>query len=191
VKLSQQLVMTPQLQQAIQLLSKPHAEAVALLREKASGLRELGADEVDPLDALELAEAKDAAREPWLWQRLPMLPAVPGQPEADVWLTGTPLVATANGNVPRYFVDASTSRDALWALRAVRQRSRTYEKVASELVAANEPWLRTGEGSATRVKLSVVAEKIGMHASTVERVCSAGVLQSARGFTRFADLIAR
>ncbi|MFT3713447.1 MAG: hypothetical protein QM817_37805 [Archangium sp.] len=184
MKLGQQLVMTPQLQMAIQLLSKPHAEVVAVLREQAAGLRELNADEVDPLDANDLEEG-------WLWQRLPMLPRLADQPEPDVWLTGEPLVATANGTLPRFFVDASTSREQQFVLRAVRQRARTYEKVAAVLVAANEAWLRSGAGEATPVKFRDVAQKIGMHESTIQRVCGAGVMQSARGLVRFDALVAR
>ncbi|MBL8912855.1 MAG: hypothetical protein JNM17_19335 [Archangium sp.] len=73
--LKQQLMLTPQLQLAIQLLSKP------LLAQQTSGMRALAADETDPLDASELEAAREEAREPWLWQRLPMLPCVEGQPD--------------------------------------------------------------------------------------------------------------
>lgn len=79
--LKQQLMLTPQLQLAISLLSKPHAEVVALLAQQTSGMRALAADETDPLDASELEAAREEAREPWLWQRLPMLPRVEGQPD--------------------------------------------------------------------------------------------------------------
>lgn len=177
-----QLLMTAQLKLAIELLSKPHAQVVTVLREHAAGLRELRPDEVDPLDARDLEDG-------WVWQRLPMLPVVAGQPEPDVWLTGEPLVVTANGTLPRFFVDESASREAQWILRAVRQRARAYAKVAAELVAANEAWLRTRAGAPTRVTLRAVAEKIGMHESTISRVCSVGVMQSARGFTHFDELV--
>lgn len=187
--LKQQLVMTPQLQLAISLLSKPHAEVVALFAKQAAGLRELGADETDPLDARELEEAGEDDRAPWLWQRLAMLPRVEGQPEADVWLTGNPLVATANGAVPRFATDSSTPRDVAWFLRAVRQRSRTFETIAAVLVAENEVFLRTGEGSAKPLRASEIAQRVGMHASTIERVCSVGVMQSERGFTSFGSLL--
>lgn len=188
MKLGSQLVMTPQLQLAISLLSKPHAEVATLLAQHAAGLRELGADETDPLDARELEDAREDERAPWLWQRLPMLERVEGQPEADVWLTGDPLVATANGTLPRYATDASTTREVAWVLRAVRQRSRTFETIAAVLVAENEVFLRTGDGKAKQLRFSEAAQRVGMHASTIERVCSVGVMQSARGFTSFASL---
>ncbi|MBM4776163.1 MAG: hypothetical protein GQE15_00545 [Archangiaceae bacterium] len=174
--------MTKQLQLAVRLVSMSRAELTSYLRAEAQGLglRPLAGDEVDPLEVQEAQEAQKEGRAPWtLEQRQPFAPTAE---EPDVWVEGVSVFANGSGERWVCEREGEAAREGLWLLRAVRQRHRTYEKVAACLCEGNE--------LASPVKQTVesVAERIGLHVATVERVVAAGVLQSHHGVLRFSAL---
>jgi DNA-directed RNA polymerase specialized sigma54-like protein len=181
----QSLTMTPQLQQAIKLLTMPFAEVRALLESEAErlGLRRLADDEVDPLDQSELAAAEEEHRAPWTFSR-----SVLGAPEADVWRIGDRLIS--NGSVPRFVVPSGgPDKEATWLMNAVRQRAKTFQRVASALVEANQPWLDGTEATPARVSKRALVQSLGMHSSTLDRVAHAGMMETARGLSRFETFL--
>lgn len=189
-------VMTPQLQLAIRMLSLSQAACSELLeaeRARLGVLRHLGDHEEDPLETAERATAEEEGRAPWLLSRVRLIDSQSTEP--DVWVTGTPPVAAANGSGPRFTVideaDPAVNREATWLLMALRQRLRTFERVAAVAVAANHDYFAGATDEPTRLSIREVAQGAGLHESTIERVAGAGLIQSARGFTRFDELIGR
>jgi len=178
IKLSQQLVMTPQLQLAIKLLATPSQELAALIA-PTPGIEPAEPGDPDPLQTPndeELELQTETGVTPWSF--LIERPAELAPAEADVWIFGNPPVARANRAVlPRL---RGTGRDAAWLLRALRQRSKTYERVVEALLEAR-PQLAVAAGPIEPVPLRHVAETIGMHESTIMRVCSACRIQNLHG----------
>jgi RNA polymerase sigma-54 factor len=70
---------------------------------------------------------------------------------------------------------------ANWLVRALDQRQRTIDKVASEIVKQQEGFFLHGVAHMRPLTLRQVAEAIGMHESTVSRVTSNKYLSCARG----------
>ena len=75
--------------------------------------------------------------------------------------------------------DRDRIRDASWLLRALRQRARTYEKVVGA-IAELRPRLAIAD-KIDAVPVREIAEKIGMHESTITRVASAVRWQNRLG----------
>ena len=208
LKLSQQLVMTPQLQLAIRLLSTPTHELAAVLvswHDAHPGvLVELSPGEPDPYDDEDRRMTEDdggtwtplrehspfaAAAPPAPTSGGPFVPVfatapMPAPSRADVWVSGDPPRAKANGRAfPRYRIatdDKDEAREARWLLRALRQRARTYAKVVQGVVDLR----RAGDADPTR---RAVAEAIGMHESTIERVIAACRFETAGGMFRLVE----
>jgi hypothetical protein len=191
LKLSQALVMTPQLQMAIKLLSTPARELDAFVArsigEHAGALVALGDGEPDPLEAQGDEEIADGVP-PFTFVVEDPFPSL----GADVWVFGNPPQARANRAVlPRLRVDRSATPDAMraaaWVLRSLRQRARTYEKVVQtivdrrpQLAIALEP--EKVDAVATRD----IADAVGMHESTIQRVAAACTFQTLHGLRGFA-----
>lgn len=72
-------------------------------------------------------------------------------------------------------------QSANWLVKALDQRARTIIKVASEIVKQQEGFFRNGVSQLRPLTLRAVAEKIGMHESTVSRVTSNKYLACERG----------
>ncbi len=72
-------------------------------------------------------------------------------------------------------------QSANWLIKALDQRARTIVKVASEIVVQQEGFFREGVSQLRPLTLRAVAEKIGMHESTVSRVTSNKYLSCDRG----------
>jgi len=207
-KLAQQLVMTPQLQLAIRLLSTPtHELAAALAPWHAAHpgvLVELSADEPDPYDDEDRRITEDDGGT-WTPFRehspfaaapapapasggvyVPVFATAAASPpsRADVWVSGEPPRAEANGRAfPRLRVatdDKDQAREARWLLRALRQRARTYAKIVQGVVDLRRA---NGEDPTRRQ----VAEAIGMHESTIERVIAACRFETADGMRRLVE----
>jgi RNA polymerase sigma-54 factor len=70
---------------------------------------------------------------------------------------------------------------ANWLARSLDQRRRTMLKVADEIVRQQEAFLRRGVRGLRPLALKDVAERIGMHESTVSRVTSNKYMQTPRG----------
>jgi DNA-directed RNA polymerase specialized sigma54-like protein len=186
--------MVPQLELALRVLSLSRAAFDEFLEEGATRLgvlRQLGEHEEDPLEVAERADAAEEGRAPWSLSRARHFDSLSAQP--DVWVTSTPPVATANGAGPRYVVIDSSAepvtKEAQWLLRAARQRARTFEHVAAVAVAQNHHFFSRTVDTPRLLSTRQVAQAAGLHESTIERVAGVGLIQSARGLTRFDELI--
>src|SRR5512140_372995 len=183
--LSQQLVMTPQLQMAIRLLATPTAQLQSML-DQITGLEP--ASDADP-DLLEpTSEEREAADEDGtpLWSFAVERP--PGfRDDVDVWIAGDPPAARA-GRHPlphvRTIPGATPDqlREAAWFARALRQRAKTYERVVGALLACR-PQLATAQRASDLRPVAVreLAEAVGMHESTVTRVAAGCRFQTSHG----------
>jgi DNA-directed RNA polymerase specialized sigma54-like protein len=105
-------------------------------------------------------------------------PAELAEAHADVWIFGNPPVARANRNVlPRL---RGTGTAAAWLFRSLRQRSKMYERVVEALLEAR-PQLAVAAGTIDPVPLRRIADQLGIHESTLARVCSACRVQNLHG----------
>jgi len=187
LKLSQALVMTPQLQQAIKMLATPSHERAALIA-STRGVEPAQPGDPDPLQATSVDEQElqeETGVTPWSF--LLERPAELGESNADVWIYNNPPVARSNRSVlPRLRAiagaDPETLREAVWLFRSLRQRAKTYERVVETLLELR-PQLAIASSSEafTPVPLRTVAEKVGMHESTITRVVSACRIQNLHG----------
>ena len=80
-----------------------------------------------------------------------------------------------------YIADAWET--AAWLERAVDQRARTVLKVARAVVEAQDAFFENGIASLSPLTMRMVAERIGMHESTVSRVASGKTIEGPRGLT--------
>ena len=192
LKRSKQLVMTPQLQLAIKLLGTPSRDLGPLLAgwhtEHPGAVEELPIGAPDPADEAEHAVAAEGEVEPWFY------PAEGDDPlpaeNTDVWVWGNPSRArsTPRGS-PRWKVaatDPDAKRAAAWLVRSLRMRAKTYERVVAEAVAlcpnlatALDPTLLPA------IKIRDIAERIGMHESTVMRTAGAVQFRTRHGLWGF------
>ena len=70
---------------------------------------------------------------------------------------------------------------ALWLLRSIEQRRMTLYKVTEQIIKIQEPFLEKGIHFLKPLTLKDVADKIGMHESTVSRATSNKYVQTPRG----------
>jgi RNA polymerase sigma-54 factor len=70
---------------------------------------------------------------------------------------------------------------ANWLVRSLHQRRRTMLKVSREIVRQQEMFFEHGVRGLRPLSLKDVAERIGMHESTVSRVTSSKYMQTPRG----------
>ena len=129
--------------------------------------------------------------------------AVPVVP--DVFVTGTPdggwNVELNSDNLPRllvnrqYYVEVNKVagrkedktyileclQSANWLVKSLNQRARTILSVASELVRQQDDFLANGVQNLRPLNLRAVAEKVGIHESTVSRVTSNKYVATPRG----------
>lgn len=188
LKLSQQLVMTPQLQLAIKLLGTPSKNLGTLLEtwhaEHPNAVEDLPIGALDPADEAERESVVETEMEPWFYPPDGEEPLSPV--ETDVWIYGNPPRArsTPRGS-PRLVVVATepeAKRSAAWLVRGLRMRAKTYERVVGETLAlapslaiALDPTLLPG------IKIREVAERMGMHESTITRVAGAVQFRTLHG----------
>ena len=194
------LVMTPQLQMAIRMLAMTQEELFAMIsdwRAKHPGaITDLEPGDPEPIGIEEQEDFDERGIPIWTFLAEPPLPALALTPE--VWVFGNPPQARANPSAtPRIkavFDDAAMSksaadvREASWLARAVRMRAKTMEKVVAALLTlrpqmaiALEPEKLEG------VALREVAEAVGMHESTIQRVATAVRYQTIHGVVRLAE----
>ncbi len=92
--------------------------------------------------------------------------------------------ATVRGAVKtdqdRHYVNTCLST-ANWLIRSLDQRARTILKVAEDIVAQQDGFLLHGVRYLKPLNLRDVADKIGMHESTVSRVTSNKFMATPRG----------
>ena len=72
-------------------------------------------------------------------------------------------------------------RSAMWFLKSVEERQRTIYKVAKEIVEFQRDFLDQGPAQMRPLILRDVAERVGVHESTVSRVVSNKYMQTPRG----------
>ena len=70
---------------------------------------------------------------------------------------------------------------AEWLLAAIRQRQSTLERIAREVVEIQEGFLTSGLSHLKPLKMVDVAERVGVHVSTVSRAISGKYMQSPQG----------
>lgn len=73
------------------------------------------------------------------------------------------------------------SASASWLVRSLEQRARTILKVASEIVQHQERFFGHGVGQMRPLTQRAVADRLGMHESTVSRVTAGKFLSCAQG----------
>ena len=193
-KLSEQLVMTPQLQMAIRMLSMTQDELFAMIadwREKhPDAIAELEPGDPEPINEEEQELADEQGIPPWTFPTEVPLPDV--KPRPDVWVFGNPPQAranpAANPRIKAVFDDktitrsAADAREASWLARAVRQRAKTQEKlVAAVLQLRPQMAIALEPDKLPAVTTREVAEAMGMHESTIERVASVCRYQTIHG----------
>ncbi len=181
-KPSQQLVMTPQLQLAIKMLSTPSAELAALIA-STQGLEpaELGDPDLLQVPSDEELELQvETGVTPWsfLLERPPELAAS----DADVWIFGNPPIARANRSAWPHVRGAT--RDAAWVVRALRQRAKLFEQVVTAILQAR-PELAVARGPIKPVSVRAISEHLTIHEATMRRAVSACCIQNLHGAFRF------
>jgi RNA polymerase sigma-54 factor len=70
---------------------------------------------------------------------------------------------------------------ANWLVRSLEQRARTILRVASEIVRQQERFFEAGSGQLRPLTQNAVAERLGLHESTVSRVTASKFLACAQG----------
>lgn len=72
-------------------------------------------------------------------------------------------------------------QSAVWLIRGIEQRQKTLRRVLGELAEAQSDYLEHGPASLKPLTLKDIAEKTGLHESTVSRVTSGKYVQTPRG----------
>lgn len=76
-------------------------------------------------------------------------------------------------------------QDAEFLLKALGMRENTLQRIASELVSLQEGFLDNGITHLRPLRLQDVAERLGMHLSTISRAISGKYIQTPRGIFDF------
>lgn len=190
IKLGQQLMMTPQLQMAIRLLALPLPE---LLRELPEMVKKAPPLEVTARDVgdtgFEVSVSSDL-----------VVTANDVYPTFSIY--GTPVLLTFEAPADQDADDdpmpkghtaeeIAFARNAAWLVRAIRQRARSFVKLGRAIVTLSPPGTFTDERvEPAKIKLREVAEAVGMHESTLERMTSADQkLRTPRGDLAFASFL--
>jgi len=70
---------------------------------------------------------------------------------------------------------------AEWLIAAIRQRQSTLQRIAKEIVGIQSGFLDHGISHLKPLKMVEVAERVGVHVSTISRAISAKYIQTPRG----------
>lgn len=84
-----------------------------------------------------------------------------------------------NAEVKKYLKKKLDSAE--WLLSAIRQRQSTLQKIAQEVVDIQSEFLDHGISHLKPLKMADVAERLGVHVSTVSRAISGKYMQTPRG----------
>ena len=70
---------------------------------------------------------------------------------------------------------------AKWFIEAIHQRQNTIHRIAAEIVVRQEGFLRHGIRSLQPLKMQEVADKVGVHISTVSRAIAEKYIETPQG----------
>ncbi|MCZ6794159.1 MAG: RNA polymerase factor sigma-54 [Planctomycetota bacterium] len=84
-----------------------------------------------------------------------------------------------NPEVKKYLKKKIDSAE--WLLAAIRQRQSTLQKIAQEVVDIQNGFLDHGISHLRPLKMADVAERVGVHVSTISRAISGKYMQTPRG----------
>ena len=200
MNIEDRLVMTPQLQMAIRMLSMTQEELFAMVadwREAHPGaIVDMEPGDPEPVGAEEQDDHDEYGTPIWTFLAEAPLPAA--TPRPDVWVFGNPPPARANPSaaplIKAVFDDAMMSksaadvREASWLARSVRQRARTIEKVVVALVELRPQLAIALEPDKLEpVALQAIADSIGFHESTVKRVAPVIRYQTIHGVVQLVE----
>lgn len=82
-------------------------------------------------------------------------------------------------------------RQAKWTIRAVDQRKTTLTACVQCILEIQEDFFRLGEGHLKPMSLSDIAQRVGLHESTVSRAVSGKYIQCAQGTFPLNDFFSR
>ncbi|AQS88381.1 RNA polymerase sigma-54 factor RpoN [Neoasaia chiangmaiensis NBRC 101099] len=100
-------------------------------------------------------------------------------PRVRIDTTFATRLAAADGSAKAYMRERSGH--ANWLMKAMAQRSRSLLAVARVLVTHQAPFLETGLSALRPLTLREVAEKTGLHESTVSRITASRSIDTPRG----------
>lgn len=86
--------------------------------------------------------------------------------------------------------DGGGGEGARAILEALGNRARTLERIGAALAAAQSGWLR-GEAGLRPLTMTALAERLGLHKSTVSRALAGTAARTPRGVVALADLLPR
>lgn len=86
---------------------------------------------------------------------------------------------TGDGAAQAFISECRSS--ATWLVRALEQRARTILKVASDIVTHQERFFSLGAAELRPLTQKVVADRVGLHESTISRVAAGKFLACDRG----------
>ena len=100
------------------------------------------------------------------------------KPLSDQKITNTLRDATVS---PRSLSIRDKLRAAQWLVKNIQQRKDTIKKVTEEIVAVQHEFFERGVKHLKPLTLREIAERVGMHESTVSRVTSNKFVETPRG----------
>ena len=194
------LVMTPQLQMAIRMLSMTQDQLFAMVADwrdaHPGAIADMEPGDPEPANAEELEDHEEYGTPIWTFLAEAPLPAT--RPRADVWVFGNPPQARANPSAtPRIKAvmddammskSAADVREASWLARSVRQRARTVEKVVAALLEKlPQMAIALEPDKLSPISVRAVADSIGFHESTITRVAPVIRYQTIHGVVELVE----
>jgi RNA polymerase sigma-54 factor len=82
-------------------------------------------------------------------------------------------------NVKSYIRDKI--RSGKFLIRSIHQRQQTIQRIAEEIVARQEPFLRSGPSELRPLNMATVAEAVGVHETTVSRAIAGKYMATPQG----------
>lgn len=70
---------------------------------------------------------------------------------------------------------------AKWLMKSIEQRQSTLQRIATEMVDFQEDFLEKGVSALRPLKMQTIADRVGVHVSTVGRAISGKYIQTPRG----------
>jgi RNA polymerase sigma-54 factor len=100
-------------------------------------------------------------------------------------LVNNTYAAAAGGDARARAFISECSASASWLVRSLEQRARTILRVARELVERQERFLSLGAAELRPLTQRAVADRLGLHESTISRVAAGKYLACDRGCFEF------